>query len=146
MSSDVSNYFCGWIIFSVIWLLILITNKQYKTCFMYQTLHECDRQNSLVRKTFACITVLTQWPSNLWPPAGSSVRFKLSWPPPIPHPVSLHPDLRPPRGADDAYLLFVGSLHLSITYRHDYMTGLCYRVIYGEREKKKHSANWIFIF
>lgn len=44
------------------------------------------RQMKYIRRKNIHMTVLTHWPSNLWPPAGSSLRSRLPWP---------HPNLIP---------------------------------------------------
>lgn len=44
------------------------------------------RQMKYIRRKNIHTTVLTHWPSNLWPPAGSSLRSRLPWP---------HPNLIP---------------------------------------------------
>lgn len=79
----------------------------------YLPLCECDRWETSDMRTYRHITVLTHWPTNLWPPAGSSVRSKLSWPHPNliqGFPFRPNSDLRPPRCAGP-YLMFIGSHH-----------------------------------
>ena len=109
----------------------------------YLPLCECNTWETSDMKTYRHVTALKHWPSNLWPPAGSSVRSKLSWPHPNliqVFPFSPHTDLRPPHGAGP-YLMFIGSLHFIFI---SHLQALLHEGIMLQRPQWRN--NWVCIY